>query len=707
MRRFRTGLALGAMLMLLFTSLAQAAGPNVTPLNLGDCNLPAHWAAPYACDLQHQGIALETGLDQPVPRREFLRLLTTALGGTPTSLDASATLPPGGYDPAVAGTAPISREDAVTLIALAVANLAETDVDLRILQSAADAASLSDYARLPVAFAMSRGALEGRPGAVLDPQAPLSLGAAAKLLSLMLPERLPEGIDKVTILSYNDFHGHLFQDSRKRPGNDLGAERLTTAILGQALENPNLLLLDIGDTFQGTPISNLVQGESVQEWRNSLGVDAGTLGNHEFDWARETMLKLMNGAEFPVVSANIFVKQTGERPEWLKPSAMATVGGYQVGLIGITTPQTAEIVLPANVADLEFRDPAPVIDEQAKALRSQGADLIVVMLHAVGSPGSKEPARVEGDVATWFANVHERVDAVMAGHSHELTAGYVLNANGEIVPVAQGGYYGRALARVELYIDKATGQVTRAVPAYLLPSPNLAPAPAVSEALARWNAAVKPLQSRPVGKLAAPILHNWSENPSGESALGDLIADSMLTAAPGIEIALVNGGGIRAHLEGGEDGTVTWGDLYTIEPFGNTLVTVEMTGAQLQETLEIGLESYVRLLQNAESGHRPIQVAGIRFTWDYAAPAGERVTAIELSNGQPLDPAGSYTVVVNNFMATGGDDLSTLKALSDKQIDLGVIDLDVFVDYFAALSAGGPVSYDLQERIKVLNFPAQ
>ncbi len=703
MRRFRSLTALAAGLVLLLTSLAQAAGPAVTPLDLNDCGLPSHWAATYVCDLQHQGIPLEGDWDQSITRTEFLNLLAKALGRMPTSLNATAQLPGGGYEHADGGRGTVSREDAVTLIAWAAADLAKADIDLRILNAAADAAAVSDYARQPVAFAMSRGALEGRPGAVLDPKAPLSRGAAAKLFSLMLPEVLPEEIDKVTILSYNDFHGHLFQDSRKRPGNDLGAERLTTAILGQELENPNLLLLDIGDTFQGTPISNLVQGESVQEWRKSLGVDGGTLGNHEFDWSRETMLGLMNGAGFPIISANIFVEETGERPEWLTPSVMATVGGYKVGLIGITTLQTKATTLPAHVADLEFRDPAPVIDEQAAALREQGADLIVLMVHAVASPGSEDSAKVEGEVAVWFENVHERVDAVMAGHSHELTAGYVLSAKGEMVPVAQGASYGRALARIDLYIDRETKQVTRAVPAYLLPSPNLAAAPAVSEILVRWNAEVKPLEARPVGKIAAPITRTWTE--AGESALGEFIADAMLTAAPGIDIALMNGGGIRADLEGQEDGTITWGQLYTIQPFGNTLVTVPMTGSEIKETLEQGLESYVRLLTNQEGAHRPLQVAGISFTWDYAAPTGQRVTEIRLADGQPIDMSGSYTVVVNNFMATGGDDLVTLKSLMPKQLDLGVVDLDIFVNRFATLAEQGPVAYSIQNRIQVLNFP--
>jgi 2',3'-cyclic-nucleotide 2'-phosphodiesterase (5'-nucleotidase family) len=184
----------------------------------------------------------------------------------------------------------------------------------------------------------------------------------------------------------------------------------------------------------------------------------------------------------------------------------------------------------------------------------------------------------------------------------------------------------------------------------------------------------------------------------------------MLAAAPGVQIAIMNGGGVRADLEGDPaTGEVTWGDLFTIQPFGNTLVTVDMTGAQLRTLLEQGLDSYVKRVLNQPGGHGPMQVAGIQFTWDFAKPSGDRVdtATLKLADGTPIEMSTTYKVVVNSFMAAGGDDLAILKELTAKQLDTGVIDLDVAVAYFKAQTAAGPLSYSLQNRITVWNFPSR
>lgn len=707
-KRLAGGLAFATLIAALSSAPLYAAGPVVTPLDLNDCGLPPHWASPFVCDLQHHGILLKGSFDEQVTRGEFLTLLRQALGYIPKA-DAAAAILPGGFDPAYRANQPITREDAVTLVTLAVGGSAEAD--LRVLEKTPDANLISAHARQPLAFAMLHGVIQGHPGGAVDPKSPLTWGAAGKILSLAVPESVPTDLEKITILSYNDFHGHLLQDAKQRAGQDLGAERLTTAIAGQRLKSPKLLLLDAGDTFQGTPISNLVNGESVQEWRNLVGVQAATLGNHEFDWSRETMRKLMQTAKLPVVSANIFKAGTETRPDWLTPSTMLQAGAYKVGIIGITTLQTKVTTLPAHVADLDFGDPAPIINAESKRLRAQGADLIVVMIHATTSPGRTDKAKVEGDTAEWMKTVTERVDAIVGGHSHQYAAGHVLNARGEQVPVVQAGSYGRALGRIDLYVQKSTRSLVRAIPAYLEPAQSLPATPAVTDLITRWTAQVKPIESQKVGRILRPISRNTTN--AGESALGDLIADGMLTAAPGIQIALMNGGGIRASLEGdAATGDVTWGQWYTIQPFGNTLVTVEMTGAQVKTALEQGVESYVKLLKNESGGHQPTQVAGISFTWDFARPMGERVESITLPYGSPIDMDATYKVVVNNFMATGGDDFAILKELASKQldlglVDLGLVDLDVSVNHFKALSEKGPVDYALQNRITVKNFPAR
>lgn len=602
----------------------------------------------------------------------------------------------------------LTREAAIRMLVEAVAPDYLNKADLRVLDAVTDADQISAGNRAAVAFALLHGVVQGRPEGNLDPQAPVTQAEAIKMIALAVPEPLPEGTDKVTILSYNDFHGRLIQDSQKRPGRDLGAEVLATAIKGQELKYPKMALFDGGDTFQGTPISNLVNGRSVLEWRNSLGVDAATLGNHEFDWPREIMIGLMQDSNFPVVSANIFLEGQDVRPEWLAPSAMIRVAEYDIGVIGITTPETKVTTLPANVADLEFRDPTAVINEEARRLRAEGAELVVLLIHDSNAPGADDPALVEGNVAAYMKGVTERIDAIVGGHSHQLVAGYVVDGRGVKVPIAQAGTAGQALARIELYIDAATGAVTRAVPFYFQPSPTLAPNPTAAEIMAKWIAEVEPIQQQPVGKLAHALTTAITD--AGESMLGDFITDAMLSAPGEPEIALLNGGGIRANVDPNPaTGEVTYGQWYTVQPFANTMVIFEMTGAELKQTLEEGVNNYVNLVTNQPGSAKPIQVAGIHFTWDFARPFGERVIEVTLPDGTPLDMEKTYKVIVNNFMATGGDNFATLGQLykAGKALDLGLVDLDITVDYFKKLAEQGPITYELQNRIKVVNFPAE
>jgi 2',3'-cyclic-nucleotide 2'-phosphodiesterase (5'-nucleotidase family) len=687
--------AVTVLILLSSSALASSAGPKVVPLKLDDCGFAAHWAAAYACDLQHQGVfhgGADTAFDNTMTRGHFSNLLmvtTGALLADPRSNE------------------PISREEAFVMLAKAVGGAAVANADLRVLAKFPDAAQLSDEGKSALAFLMLNGVVQGKLGGKIAPQETLTLGEAVKLVATAAPEVLPAGIEKISVVLYNDLHGHLIQDAQKRANYDLGVSVLTTAINGQLLRNPNTVLIDGGDTYQGTPISNLSAGEASLDWRNNVGVKVAAVGNHEFDWKIPALEKLIALSEAPMITANIFNKGTDTRPDWATPTHMLEVAGYKIGIIGITTPATAGIVLPSIVENLEFRDPAAVINAEAKSLRAEGADLIFVVTHGSASQGAPDdPFQVSDEVAIWLKGVTEKVDLVTAAHSHLRAAGYALDARGNQVPVVQAGSYGQALARVDLYVEKVTGEVTKAVPAVWNPSPTLAPTPWVDDLVAKWQAAVKPIESRPVGKLTAKISRTPTE--AGEMPLGDFIADGMLTAAPGVQIAVMNGGGIRADLEGDPaTGEVNFGHMFTVQPFGNTIVTVDMTGAEVKLLLEQGLMSYVKLVENKPGSHRPMQVAGISFKWDYAKPDGERILELKLANGQPVDPNTTYKVAVNNFMAGGGDDLPILKQLqvAGKQLDTGVVDVEVTVEYFKTVTAGGPLTYGLQNRIEVVNFP--
>ncbi len=672
---------------LMVSVLALPAGAHaapVVPAAATDCDLGDHWAAPYACELIAGGIiatedAADLDLNAQLAAPTFRALLERA-----------------GASLADQAEGPLTRGEAMRMLARAVAGEDLAGADLRVLEGYADAAAADEATRTALAFLLLRGVVLGRDTGELDLDAPITFGEAAKLISLALPEVLPEGTDKISLLVYSDFHGRLEPN-----GAELGAARFTTAIAGQLLKNPNTVLIDGGDTFQGTPISNLVNGASVQEWRNKVGVAISTLGNHEFDWNVPTLLGLLETAEHPVISANIFVEGTHERPEWVVPTATLEVAGYTIGFIGITTPETKGIVLAANVEGLEFADPAPVINAEAKALREAGADLVVVVTHGAANQGD-EPLEVVSEVADWMAQVTEQVDAITGAHSHEMAAGYVLDANGNQVPAVQSGAHSTGLARIDLYINRADKQVTKAAVDVWNPSQALAPTPWAADLVAKWAAEIEPIKARPVGKLAHQLSRTYEQ--SGESVLGDFTTDAMLAGAPGAQIAVTNGGGIRAHLTPDENGMITWGDLYTTSPFGNTLVLVDMTGSELKVLLEQGLEGYVKRLHN-EGGPRPLQVSGITFTWDYSKPEGERVVELKLADGTPVDPDATYKVVVNNFMASGGDGLAILAELVDRQVDLGIVLLDALVDHFKALAGEEPLTYELQNRIQVLNMP--
>jgi len=681
-----TRLLSSGIVALLVSVLALPAGVQAAPVvraGVTECDLGDHWAAPYACELIANGIiqedAAEIDLNARLAAPDFRALLERA-----------------GASLADEAEGPLTRGEAMRMLARAVAGDQLDGADLRVLDGYADAAAADEATREALAFLLLRGVVLGRDTGVLDLDAPITLGEAAKLISLALPEPLPEGTDKVSLLVYSDFHGRL-----EPSDSELGAARFSTAIAGQLLKNPNTILIDGGDAFQGTPISNLVNGASVQEWRNKVGVKIATLGNHEFDWSQPTLQGLLQQAEHPVISANIFFEGTQDRPEWLVPTTMVEVAGYKIGFIGITTPETKGIVLAANVEGLEFVDPAPVINAEAKALREAGADLVVVVAHGAADQGD-EPLEVEGEVADWMADVTERIDAITGGHSHERAAGYVLDANGNTVPAVQSGSYGTGLARIDLYINKADKQVTKAAVDVWSPSQLVAPTPWAADLVAKWAAEIEPIKAIPVGKLAHQLSRTYEQ--SGESVLGDFTTDAMLAGAPGAQIAVHNGGGIRAHLTPNDEGLITWGDLFTTSPFGNTLTLVDMKGSELKTLLEQGLSGYVKRLLN-QGGPRPLQVSGITFTWDYSKPDGERVVEIKLADGTPIDPDATYKVVVNNFMASGGDGLEILAELTDRQVDLGIVLLDALVDYFKAQAADEPLTYELQNRIQVLNMP--
>lgn len=676
-----------------------------------------HWAANYAYDLLERQVAKGDDqnrfkLNDQITRAEFATLVVRALGLPLEAPDAGFADVTGQWcEPYVnaafkariilgvgngifAPNATISRQDAATMLVRARTGQFNPDGDENILTGFADASQVATYAVDPLAYAIERGVLSGDDKGLLRPADPITRGEAFKIIDLGTPELLPPDQVKITLLSLNDFHGAMDQDAAKRPGRQVGASRLTTALAGEEWANPGDVLVTIGgDAMQGTTVSNLVWGESVVEWLNLIGTDVMAIGNHEFDWTIDTLEERMVQADFPILAANIYDEATGQPVSWTEPTAMATIDGVTIGFIGLATPESKTIVMPANVAGIEFRDPKPIVEHLAPELRSQGADLVVLVSHLFSGQGSD--GVVTGETATLLANLGVPVDAVISGHSHAKVAGYV---NG--VPVVQAQSSGYAYGKISLVYDKTEGKVVRSDVVVIQPSQKLAPDPETNALIAKWKAVIGPKVNEVVGTAATALTRTLT--PSGESVLGDMIADSQ-RAACGADIGIMNGGGIRTDIQAGER---TWGDLYAVQPFGNVLEIVEMTGAEVKSLLEDAADVFYRNINGLPGGVAPMQVSGLSFTWDYSKPFGERIdpALIILENGQPIDLAATYKVACNNFIATGGDNMKTLGSIANaKKTYTGIVDLDAFINWWKAQTQ--PVSYELKNRITVVNRP--
>jgi len=675
-----------------------------------------HWSAQYAVDLLNRGILIggssasdvhATGgstdmgvlrLNDPVTRAELVKMLVTALDLPAASsqspfVDVAGSWAQPYVDAAYAAglvkgvdathfdpDATVTRQDAALMVVRATAGTVPDNQNLTYLDKFSDRAAVSTYAEGAVAFALENGVLTGDAAGTLRPKATLTRGEAAKIIDLAVPEKVGPNDSKITLVTVNDFHGNL-DFVAKYP--DYGAAKLTTAFREERLANPTgTVLLSAGDMFQGTTVSNLVQGRSVIDWMNLAGFQAMAIGNHEFDWTVDVMKKDMQYADFPFLAANIYDEATGKPVTWAKPYVMLKAGGLNIGVIGIATPETKIVVMPKNVEGLDFRDPAPIVADLAGKLRAQGADLVVVLSH-LASDQDKTTGVITGEAADMIHTLTAEygkapIDALITGHSHKYVSGYV-----DGVPVVQALSYGSAYGKITLVYNKDLKQVVRSNVQVVKPSVNLADNEPAADLVSRWHMVIGPLVNEQVATLAQDITR--TQNKAGESALGDLIADSQ-RAATGADIAMMNSGGIRTDLPAGP---VTWGQLYAVQPFGNILYTLKMTGQQIHDVLEQGV-----------GGKGALQVSGISYKWDPNKPAGDRIDPkdILLPDGRPIDLNATYTVAANNFIATGGDNFTVFKSATSTYT--GIVDLDAFVNYLKGLPQ--PVQYQLQNRISVV-----
>jgi 2',3'-cyclic-nucleotide 2'-phosphodiesterase/3'-nucleotidase/5'-nucleotidase len=502
-----------------------------------------------------------------------------------------------------------------------------------------------------------------------------------------LPPPTPIDSDtlRLVVLATNDFHGALEPMTPGWAEGDTigGAEVLAGFTRAVEARYPGVVLhLDGGDVMQGTVISNLTAGRSTVDVMNEIGLDAAAIGNHEFDWGVETLRARMSEATFPWLSANIFVRETGMRPDWVEPYAWFERAGLKIAVIGASTVETPETTMPQNVADYEFRDIADVVNELAPDLKAQGADLIIVAVHA-GAFGDDEDA-YSGEVVDAAHRITAPVDLIVSGHTHSLVETV---ENG--IPIVQAWSSGTALGVVTLsYVRDLEQVVDHTIDVWTTRhSVGARPYGEVTDLVTDYRAEVAEIADAPIARLVDTLERVRGE----ESALGDLIADAQ-RAATGDQIAIVNGGGIRTDLPAG---SIAFKDVFAVQPFENVLMRLELTGAQLERALEAVVEDKIG------------QVSGIRFRFDPSRPAGDRVVDATLEEGEvavirdgrTVEPERIYTVTANNFMVSGGSGYDALGEAM-RVINTGLVDSEVMVAHLAQLPQ--PIRYSVQGRIEQL-----
>lgn len=464
----------------------------------------------------------------------------------------------------------------------------------------------------------------------------------------------------LSVLAVSDLHGALRSGGRDREsGRPLGGASALAATIEEQRrrhEGPTLLL-DAGDLFQGTPLSNLSRGRAVVEVYELLGVDAAAVGNHEFDWGIPVLRQRIEEAGFPLLLANVAERGSGRAPPWARPYRLFERGGLRIAVIGVTTLRVPETTVPNHVAELEFTDPAAAANRWIEELVPGRADLAIVLAH-VGGFRHPETGEVVGELAELAAGLRGAA-ALVGGHTHQLVAETLHG-----VPTLQPGARGRVLGRLDLTVDPASGRVLESsaslLPVWADESPTR---PEVEEVLARHEREVEPLLVEVVGEAASALPRAYDESP-----MGNLLIDAIRHRA-GTEIALQNPLGVRSDLDAGP---IELREIYEVMPFDNTIVVLEMTGEEIRALLEQAA---------AEGGF--LLASGLSYEVDYNRPIGQRV---RLADATRLER--SYTVAVNDFMAQGGDGLDLLLAQEDAR-ETGVLLRDALADWIRREEAAG------------------
>lgn len=563
------------------------------------------------------------------------------------------------------------------------------------------------------------------------------------------PAAAASGPTVIRLMAFNDFHGHLEAGEqtlvRPHPADPRrtlsvaagGAAALAGLVQALRAPVPHSLLLSTGDLFGATPlVSALFHHEATVAVMNQVGLELGTLGNHEFDAGTPELLRLLNGgchaaadappgppgaercafgphpgARFELLAANVHRLAGGGT--LLAPHALREFGPVKLGIVGVVTRSTPWIVRPSAVAGLRFEHEADAVLRSAAALRAQGAQAVVALVHEggeIGAPGAPRPdwndpdcPAARGEIFALARRLAPAVDVIFSAHTHQ---GYLCRVAGR--PVLQAVSAGRGLSVVDLAVaadGRVSVQASRNLPVFhdgseprarqawidAEPAPwaevlrQARPVAAVAERVAAQAQRAAPLAGRPVGRIGGPFERRGRpDSPAGRGVADAQWAATRAAAQGGAELALTNPGGLRADLacRGEPPCPVSQAQAFALQPFGNSLVVMSLSGRELKALLE----SQQRPGQAAP--HFLIPSSSLRYRWLSQAPAGRRVADLRLQ-GRRVADTQRVRLVVNSYLAEGGDGFALLRAGRERQG--GPQDLDALLAWLASGPSPDPV----------------
>jgi 5'-nucleotidase len=482
----------------------------------------------------------------------------------------------------------------------------------------------------------------------------------------------------ITFLHKNDLHAHI--EPTSVAGKSYGGyARLQTLLARFRSQDPNPVVLNSGDTFQGTLYFNVYEGLADVALLNAMGLAAHAVGNHEFDKGPAPLAAFAKAANFPLVAANLDVSEEAALKDLVKPSVVVTVGGQRLGIVGAITDELLSISMPGPTVKL--KPLAESVQQAVDALTAQGVNKIVLLSH-LGFEKDLELVRKLKDV-----------DLVIGGHSHtplglpdlpgfpRSQGSYPTRAkdgSGVEVPVFQAWEWGKVLGRFKADFD-AEGKLVRIHDAAPVVVDETVPEdPVAAGVVQALKKPIQNLQNQPIGETKAEIPRD--RLPGGERLMGNLIADAMLaaTSRQGAVAAFTNAGGVRSAIDAGP---ITYGEAISVLPFNNTLVILDVTGEELFQAIAHG----------AERGGMLLPSRGTSYTVQ-----GGKVVSVTVA-GAPLDRSKVYRICLNSFTAQGGDGHQVLRDAKGRRVDTGIVDIDAFVDF---IKANSPLDLKPEGRIK-------